>query len=183
MSTIRRVRTEMVGVPGSPYLSNMYFGALEDTQECIDKVGDFWVGVSGFMSEDLQFNVDPTVFNLDAATGEIIGSVSGAGVNNQGTDDSELMPPANQALVRWTTGVYSGGREVRGKTFIPALTVSANVDGFVNPLYPTDFATFSTDWLASGPALVIWSRKNGIAEPVTRGDMWSQFAVLRSRRD
>ena len=39
---MKRVRTNLTGVAGSPYVQNFYFGDSETVQDCLDKAGDFW---------------------------------------------------------------------------------------------------------------------------------------------
>lgn len=180
---MKRIRTSFTGVAGAPYLSTMFFGDSSTAQDCVDHVSDFWGVMADLIVTDCAYSVDPFVATVDPITGEITGAETVTGSNGQGTAGGEMMAPADQILVRWGSGSYIGGRELRGRTFIPALTQSANADGVVEPTTLPGHTTDLETWLGAGPPLLLWSRANAETRVAASVVIWNQFAVLRSRRD
>ena len=182
--TIYRVRTEFTGVQGVPYLSTMYFGFLAGTaQQAATAAGNFWSTVDGSLSTNLDWEVAPDVAHIDETTGEIVTLTNVTGASGTGATAADMLPPANQALVRWRTGVYIGGREVRGRTFIPGVPESMSTDGLPTSAFQTAIGTAAGTLLADANSeLLVWSRTHGVVHACIGGDVWNQFAVLRSRR-
>jgi hypothetical protein len=96
------------------------------------------------------------------------------------------MAFATQGLIRWRTGVFIAGRELRGRTFIPGATESRSANGRPDSTYITTAETAAQDLLdnaALGAALVVYSVTHRQVELVQSRSVWGQWAVLRSRRD
>lgn len=180
---MKRVRTSLVGIPGSPYLSTIYFGDGETAQAAADKAAELWVIFEQAMSSNAAWSVDPVVATLDAATGELTGTEEVAGSNGQGDIAGEWLPPATQVLVQWRTGTFVNGRELRGRTFIPGVFQNANDNGVLSSTVRTALSTAIAGWLTAGPVPLIWSRAHLVSSLVSSASVWNQFAVLRSRRD
>lgn len=180
---MKRVRTNFTGVPGSPYVSNMYLGDSFLVQEAIDRVSEFWVILEPYMVNECQWAVEDTVVTIDAATGEIVSSASGTGGVGQGDATGEMLPPSNQILIQWYTGQYINGRELRGRTYVPAISSSNNAEGFLAPATRTAIIGDLETWYAAEGPPLIWSRAALETRAVASLDVWNQFAVLRSRRD
>lgn len=166
-------------------ISQLYFNdAAGDIADAKLAVQNFWaladdvVHVSTTIS--IQAEVETVSLSGSITAVETVGDV----VNLTGTDDSDPLPPANQTLVRWRTGTFQNGREVRGRLFIPCggeaysvagqpgggrlTTLQGAVSGLVNDVNST---------------LVVFSRTHLVAPPVSAGQVAPYFAVLRSRRD
>lgn len=177
-----RIRTVFTGVPGAPYMSNFYFDAAEvgDASAAAGATYGFWNAVDAFMTTACSWRIDndvPLFTNPDTIAGwEFVTGGTGAG-----SQSDEAMPQANQILVQWSTGVVFNNRRIRGRTFIPALTQQANFAGAVLPTTAAAIDTAATALSAQG--LTIASRAANTFNLVTSADVWSQFAVLRSRRD
>jgi hypothetical protein len=178
-----RVRANWVGVPGSPYVTNMYFGDSNDPQECVDHMAEFLTIVSAVVVNEAAWSIEPDVATVDPVSGAVTASVTVDGANGQGVSTEEILPPSQQILVRWNTGAYINGRQLRGRTFVPALGDDTNVNGTVDGTYRTAIIGDVTTWLGAGPVPLIWSKSNGETRLVLSVDVWEQFAVLRSRRD
>lgn len=161
----------------------MFFGDSETAQDCADKVGELWTFLEGFMVTDCAWYVDTFVPTVNPTTGEITSAETVTGPTGQGTSASEILPPSQQMLLRWGTGYYVSGRELRGRTFVPALTINVADEGQVLSTAWTSTSSYLTTWLAAGPPLLIWSRAHGVSMVANTASVWQQFAVLRSRRD
>lgn len=185
---LNRVRTIVSGVGGSPYYLTGYFNPTAGTPQqqvnawhgfCIPGTvaADVPVGSSWVTSGEVQ--------RINAATGDVIDVETVNDVTINGTYVVNLLPRASQALCRWRTGIFYGGREVKGHTNIPLQTV--------NTLSPQGGLTSGAvgGILARAAALVadpvtefcVWSRKQGVGEVVTGTGVWNQYSQLRSRRD
>lgn len=190
-----RVRTTFTGLSGSPYLNTFYFlGSLEDQAEADaanGHVGTFWNAMEGGFSNQLTWSTEGVVDKLTAA-GELTGSFAVVAQSGVGAETGDPLPHSNQLLIRWSTGTFSGGRERKGRTFVPGLTELNSTNGVVttntiNLLQPAVNALNA----AVNPSLAIWSRPRpnavppfgGAASTVSGGTIWNQFAILRSRRD
>lgn len=181
-----RVRTAITGIQGAPYLSTMYFGTA-DSQTGADNanaaVAAFWTTIKARWPATVSFTTDGLVSQLTAA-GVLTATYNVTSTTGAGTATASLGPHAVQGLIRWSTGVFTGGREIRGRTFIPAVqTMDQTTAGLPIAAYLTVLNTAATNLRASGAGLSIWSRKNGTNNLVSGGQAWTDFASLRSRRD
>jgi len=180
-----RVRTEFRGMQGAPWLSTMFFEeGVGTAQDCIDAVGTFWGAVDAGIDSEVDWATLPDVEAVSAVTGLVTGVTTTTPATGTGASATQALPFASQGLLRWRTGVYINGREVRGRTFIPGIVVSNNDNGGVLAAYQTTVNNAAAALIATSDAnLQIWTRANNNAATVTSGSMWNQFAVLRSRRD
>ena len=182
-----RVRTTFTGVTGSPWLSTFYFDSETSgtAQQAATAAGTFWGAVDAFMDNSITWATEPDVAIVNAATGNVTSAVGITPVIGSGAATSDPLPYANQGLVRWLSGVYVGGRQIRGRTFVPG--ICENSVGASGTLGATEVAAFT----AAGTALIadanadleIWSPTLGQSVTASIATTWSQFAVLRSRRD
>jgi hypothetical protein len=156
-------------------------------QEVLDLVSEFFNDLESTIISTCTWQSEGDVALIDEGTGSLIGNLSGTGGSGVGTVSGDPMPWANQGLLRLLTDTYVSGRRLRGRFFVPAqveanstlgVPIGAYVTG-LNAIAQTlidDSNTASSEWC-------VWSRKNGVAAPITAPDTWGQWAVLRSRRD
>lgn len=186
MASVWRIRTVFTGVTGSPWVSTAYMSALGSgtVQQAVTAVGNFWGSADSLMEVSVSWTTLADVEALDPATGEVTGVSNTTPATGGGVAASTGLPVATQGLVRWRTGVYVNGREIRGRWFIPGLLTTANNDGAPSSTMLSTLNTAASTLISDANSeLVIWSRKNLQVEAVTSGTTWSQFAILRSRRD
>jgi hypothetical protein len=179
------------------------FGGTQ--QDFIDAHVGWWNALKAYVASGTTISVQGEIEELDHTNGELIGITAATGATISCTGSGGMLPPHVQGLVRWRTGVYHDGREIRGRTFIPGQCVSlasggAPVIGMITPVNAACAA------LITSPAqLVIWRRERqlrpaqgtpglpgylpelphrfGQFQEVLTGTMWDKFAILRSRRD
>ena len=184
-----RTLTEWTGIPGSPYYTNLHFAGDDETEaEAAHAITTaLWEAYAEHVREDLTANVLPEVSAVDPVTGDTTATFIEAAEAVPGTAGPNFMPPLVQGLVRLRTGVYVGGREIRGKVFLPGTTDPDDVNGIPSAGYLTDvqavWNALVTDASTAGIPLQVWSPTNGQSESVTAVSPWNQWAVLRSRRD
>lgn len=185
---VRKVTTVVTGVAGAPYYITGYFDAgVGDAAQSVTAWHMF--AANGDTPANLPSGslwvTGPEVPIIDVATGdiidvEVVGQESVAGSNN-----GARMPPSSQLLARWKTPVFINGRRLQGRTNLPlCYQAQANNDGTVTGATLDDLQGRITALLSNSFAdHVVYSRKGAVAEVTTAGSVWSQFAVLRSRRD
>lgn len=182
-----RIRSLLTGVPGSPFYSNFFFeGTLSsDAQAAADLVGTFWSQVDVLMAPGIVVNIDPFVPTITPLGGEITGGFTiTPPPSSVGAGAGVALPPATQMLGQLLTGAYAGGRAIRGKFNLPWVTEEHNVgNGIPSPEGRALLQSSLEAIVAGGPALQVWSRKNGNAADVTDVTISPKWAVLRSRRD
>jgi hypothetical protein len=136
------------------------------------------------ISSSYTATVESEVFLIDQATGEPTGMESVTTTPVVCTQSSDPLPWQTQGLIRWTTGTFIGGRQVRGRTFIPGPCETCNTSGVPNSSYvPTLQSVAATFLGTSGVTPVIYSRVNHSAWPILGRSTWSKWAFLGSRRD
>lgn len=179
-----RVRNTFTGITGTPYVSTHHFAGdgATNVAAATAAVADFWDDLKGLIATDVQWAIDDEVLELTTA-GVVTSSYTIAGQTGAGTSTSAMLPLASQLLVQWRTGTYQGGREMRGRTFIPGVVVGNNIDGKVGATTRgvVDAACIAYVGTAATPA--IWSKKNLTVTEISAGFCWEQFAMLTSRRD
>lgn len=180
-----RVRTVFQGVTGSPWVNTAFFDSSVGTaQDCVDAVGTFWSAADSLMEASVSWSTQSDVETVNALNGNVTNVTATTPAGGTGVVGQTGLPIAAQMLVRWRTGTYVNGREIRGRWFIPGLSTTVNNDGQPSAssliTLNTAAATLQGD---ADTNLVIWSRAHGQQEFVTSGTAWTQFAVLRSRRD
>lgn len=180
-----RIRTIFSGVTGSPWVSTAFFNDTVGTpQDCVDAVGTFWAAVDALMDSSVTWLTNADVETVDQTNGQVTAVTSTTPASGAGGGGALSLPIAAQGLVRWRTGDYINGREIRGRWFIPGLSTTSNTDGVVTPASVTVIQNAATALIADPDTILnIWSRANNTARAVTSGSAWNQFAVLRSRRD
>lgn len=183
-----RVRTQFTGTSGLPGLSNLYFngGDTADAQAVATQVAGVWNTMKTRMANQVTYLVEPLVAEMDQATGEIIQLHNVTGGTGTGLESTTPMARATQGLVQLRTGFYLGGREIRGRCFIPGPTVTGSSNGAPAAAYST-FIGATMQALVTGATagreFVVWSKKNGVTVDIQNCVGWNKWAVLRSRRD
>lgn len=181
-----RVRTQITGGLGGPYLSTMYFSVIGGltAANANAAVGAFWGTMKAVMSTSMTATTEGEVAELDVATGQVTGALPVTSIANTGTASGDTLPPAVQGLIRWRTGTFFNGREVRGRTFIPGPGEALNTNGVPTSVWLSAANTAAANLIADPNSdFQIYTRKNHNSEAVITGAGWTQWAVLRSRRD
>lgn len=184
-----RVRTVFTGVTGSPWLNTLNFGSSSqsgnqtDADAAVAATGAFWGAVDALMNTSVTWATLPDVLFL-GDDGVAAGAYSTTPQTGTGATATEILPFTNQAVVRLLTGTFIGGRQLRGRIFVPGLTEAASVAGSLAAASSATI-TAAAGVLNSGttPPLAVWSKVNATVVPVSGVSTWSQFGVLRSRRD
>lgn len=195
--TIARVRTVLTGVAGTPWYSNLYFaddGGTPVGTLAVGWVNDMWTAAAGAISNNVTWEVQGEVAQLDESDGELTGITMVASEAGAGTASDEELPFQTQALTRWLTDAFVHGRRVRGRLFWPGMGESNNAGGQPTSGLRAALSGYSNDLVSdSGGTLVVWSRpfagtefnpaRLGTYHLVTGTSISTTWATLRTRRD
>lgn len=183
-----RVTSVFTGMAGAPYYSTHYFGGdtSGEASAAVTAVDGLWDGLSSELSSQLDVAINTDVEVVDPVTGLTTGIFPTAGGGTAFTGSGDPLPPATQLLIRWRTGQYVSGREIRGRTFVPGFLEAASSSGRPDTAMVGNINTLAASFLtasAGAGALVVYSPTRGQAADVTAASVWTEWAVLRSRRD
>lgn len=184
-----RVTTTWTGVPGAPYYTALYFEGTDEASAAgvHAAVAELWAYFAGRIRNDLLPTVQPEVDVVDPATGLVTATFIQTAVPVPMSGVDTRQPLVIQGLVRLRTGLYLGGREVRGKVFIPGSMDPDDNQGVPAATYiqrlNEGFSALIADTAALAAPLLVWSPTKGATGVVTAPSAWNQWAILRSRRD
>ena len=184
MATIGRTQTVLTGVTGAPYYSNLYWPIAYSSGDMVEHTAELWEILDNRIVNEVAWEVSGVVEFIDDTNGQVLAAGVVDAIVGAGEASGEMLPASTQVLIKWRTGFYAGGREVRGRTFVPALDAFMNDEGSVEAVARGDLSDELSTWLGGLTATpLIWSRANGTSASVVAAEVWEQFAVLRSRRD
>ena len=202
MAEVRRIRATWTGIAGTPYLSTWHFeNVVGKASEIVTATRKFLTTVAAQATNAISVTLEADQAIFDAATGDLIGMEStspGAAIN--GGLAGDMLPPANQGVLRLATGGIVNNRRVRGRFYIPGMC-EANSTGVpaagLTTVFNTAGSTLIVDSVATG-AWVVYSRplkaedipagsslspRAGSIHDVQAATGWNKWGVQRRRRD
>jgi hypothetical protein len=181
--TMFRVRTAIAGSSGGPQLSTHYFDtAVGTAQDAADAVHGLWQDLRTYINSGFTMTVEPLVYTVNEASGLATGITTVSGASSTGSDGSDSMSHFTQGLISWHTGVFLSGRELIGRTFIPAPCESQSVNGAPSTNYQSNVLAAGVNILSATSNLVVYSKVHHTKSPVTNYGTPSEWSVLKSRR-
>lgn len=187
-----KVESVLTGFAGSPYYTRLFFDRVgaADATTVASNVRAFWLAMAGggtpILTGGGTITVLPEVTDYSVSTGQpqaVYVVDPGAPV---ALGSGTTVPRATQGLIRLNTDIYRAGRRVRGKIFVPCIAASNNTTaGRPGTSAQTAMESAASTLLSSGLAVYTRPREgvSGAIAEVTGVDAWSEWAVLRSRRD
>jgi len=185
MVQISRFRTVFTGVAGAPWYNNLYFeGGTPEGAAYGEAVATFWDECASQMDSEVSWVVEPTYTVIETDTGLIQDIGDWAGDTGVGSVAGEALPWACQGIINWRTNLYIAGRELRGKTFVPALQQNANNNGVLVGTAVADLLGAAENLISnSNSAFCVYSRTHLTEAIVESAQVPLKIGVLRSRRD
>jgi len=191
------VRTVFSGVGGSPFYSNIYFlnaTGANQAASVIAIVKAFWTTLQPTMLPTMPYVVEADVPVINEVDGKITAIHTGTAQPGTTTGTGDVLPMASQLLAKLSTNGFVNGRRVRGRIFIPAQLEANNVNGRPAAALLTTLNGALTTMIGGAQQVSVWSRpytdplgvkpsRPGSQYAVTAGTGWTEWAVLRSRRD
>lgn len=182
MSNLKRFTIVYTGMPGLPGTNTWYFhenGHTFDDQAAALEA--FYTALlPTYAYADLTATFDGTGQIIDSTNGDITGTDTATPWDTGGTLTNDPLPYATQLVVQLRTGTYFGGRELRGRAFIPGFTEANSLDGSPDSTLVAAAAD-AIDVLA-GAALAVYSPTKKEWASVNSSGVYPEWAVLRSRR-
>jgi len=186
MANIKRVRVTWQGggVVG-PSVNTFFF--IDSATGFVADLATFYDAIKTRLPSIVSVTIPDNGDTLDAATGSLVGGwTDGTATTVNGTGTAQ-NPQGVGARVVWLTSGLSGGRRVRGSTFLVPLDASAygtlGTLGAGASTISTAAATFVS---ATSGDFIVWTRpKNGAGggtSTVTGSDLPLSISTLRSRR-
>jgi len=186
MVTMARITTTITGpaATGGGY-NELYLVPTTGTMaDAHDAAADFWEAFGVLALSTNTYVTSGDIELVDSATGLITGIESATTRTKVGQNSGEPLPKATAALVRWRTGTYVNGREIRGRTFLSGLNEAQSDAGVIAAGTRTALQTAANTLVARTDVnLVVYSRVHFQAAVVETANVWSEWAMLRSRRD
>lgn len=187
MTFLYRVRTRFGGglVVGGG-INDLYFLQASGTAaQAVAAVAALYNAVAPGISPQVTFVTDPEVLTIDDATGGGVTITTITPNNGVGSGTGEPLPPTTQGLIRLRTAGFVGGREIRGRIFIPGYVEARNSSvGTPDSTAINQMNNGIAALLAAANSdLVVYSPTHHTSVPVLSANAWGQWAVLRSRRD
>lgn len=185
---IVRAEAVITGIGGGPGYSRMHYEVSDPSEGSTDMdfVRDswqaFWSALDNGMYVGVTVTTGTELLIVNPASGQVTGAVATESDVIVGTDTANPLPWATQGLIRLRTGVYAGGREARGRIFIPGFTENTNDLGRVTSTGLDILNAGGTALFSEGAATPVVISK-GAAYPVSSATAWNQWATLRGRRD
>ena len=180
-----RVRINWTGLNQGFSIFHFLPGTEDETtaQAAADAAGAWCGGVDNGLVPAQLWAIDPEVLQVNVGTGQTEGVFAVTPPDGAGSSPGTAVPNASMVLTRWRTGVFTGGRELRGRTFLPGANIAgSDDDGNINSASLAVFNAAAAT-LISTSDFAIWGSTTAHAATVVSGTTWSEFAVLRSRRD
>lgn len=193
-----RVQTMWTGVAGSPYYTNLYAigpATTNNGQDLATAWHTYLVSLATFLRSPMVATIDAEILEFDETTGIVTGANSTIQGPVSFTNLTDPLPPANQALLQWTTNGIVHNRRVRGRTNIPGvMEAQSDVTGKPAPVIGTPLLSGAQAMLTTmSGRMRIWAQpflgtatnppRPGSAHAITGVTVAPYWAILRSRRD
>lgn len=195
MSNLLRCRALWNGFSGAPGYTNWYYdysaGTPADATQALRTMYDFFNVLKASLPTDVIVSFPLDLAIMDSSSGQQTSQVTAGAMPGEitGTGAGSYSAPSG-AVIRWTTGAYKNGRQVRGRTFLVPLVASAyDGDGTLGSGTVTTLQTAATGSVSTGGLpRVVFSRPaagggSGSFAVITGGFAVDKACVLRSRRD
>lgn len=184
------VVTAWTGPQGSFLRTIMYFdgGTVGELSQARGDLNALWGGLSGVLSDQYSWSIEPTARVLAPSTGTLLDVASEAAVlAGSGAQAQEPVADASQVLTRWRTGLVVNGRFLQGRNYVPGLASGSLSGGNITPAVVAALTDVCGDFLAaSSGQFGVWHRpqggSGGTLAPATNGTVWGELAVQRRRR-
>lgn len=189
-SPLLKMQCRVTGVAGGPYYLTGYFKAEDGTAQASQDA--WWNFITSSVAANelngVTYTIDPAVPIVFPVTGEITGTESTTGKTVTGSNSATVAPSQAQYVYNLRTGVYTSGREVRGRFHRPlvyqsdVVVTNAQTAGSLTSLAISGNNTRAANLItAAAGRWVVYSRKNASWEVITSATVRPILGTLRSR--
>lgn len=186
----------------------MFWDATEDSGGAAfvrSALDAFWTACMPVVDTGFTFTLDPVLYVMDPATGAVSGTLPVATFTKTGSDSAGRAPNQLQYVIQFKTGAYIGGRNLRGRVYVPGVSEFGISGGGLHASAVTALQGAGDGLVSAASAQFgIWSRPQEARQlfdsrtgqlkksyPARAGQLadaetasvWNKFGTLRSRRD
>jgi hypothetical protein len=180
--TIAQVRVLWSGTLGLPGVNTIYVATGSSAELAALKT--FYDVVAANAPTGVTIQVPGSGETVDVATGLVNGTWSGTKPAASAGSQATGFAAAVGGCVNWLTGIYVGGRQLRGKTFlVPLGSAVFDTGGNIKSANLTSLQNAAIALAASVGQPIVYSRKTRTTAISTSAVINARGAVLRSRRD
>lgn len=194
MPGVYRIRSLWTGFQGAPGYTNHFFQAespaVADATTVAGRVQAFWAGIKLHLPSVVTITVESEVTVFDITTGEpasILAITPPAAVVGGTTG---IYSGPSGAVVNWKTGVFEGGRQIQGRTYVvPLIGQAYDSSGTLDSTVKSDIQTAANGMIGDStvPQFVVFRRPRvnvtPAYTPVASAVVPDKSCVLTSRRD
>lgn len=182
MTIISKYQVQWVGGTGLPGLSTFYFSSTAAIPHTAVK--GLFSPVAGAIPSGITLRFPSSGMNIDDATGQPTGTWTAPPPTDLLGTGTGNYSAACGSLINWHTGIFQGGRELRGKTFfVPFVSGSFTASGTVSASTQTSLMSGVPALLTGSNPPLIYSRRYGLSRAVASASVPNKAIVLTSRRD
>jgi hypothetical protein len=184
MVDVNRVRVTWSGWVGGPGISTFHF--LTGSAPPLAALQTFFTAMKTLVPPNITLQVENVGQTINVTSGQAVNTWSGTAQTSMvGTGQAKYHAAAG-VQVTWKTGIFAGGREIRGRSFfVPIDSANYDTNGTLVDATRTSVQTAVNTFVSAVTgALVIYSRPpiSGTAT-VSKGTIEDKLVVLTSRRD
>lgn len=181
--TVWRVRTAITGATGGPQLATHFFDSTAGTPgDAATAVHGLWNDLKTYISDTFTMAVESLVYDINETTGLATGVHTVSVASVAGTRTGDPLPPFSQGLISWHTGIFLSGRELIGRTFIPAPCENDSTNGVPTSAYQSNVLGAGVNFLSGTASPCVYSRAHHTQSPVVSYGTPAAWAILKSRR-
>lgn len=170
------------GMSGGPGVSTFYFDAASAIPHTA--MTTFVNALKTSVAATVTVQFPGSGITIDDATGNAVGSWTAAAPADVAMTSAGSYSSPVGAVINWRTGVYAGGRELRGKTFVvPLAAATMTSGGILSAATQSGIAAAANALAGSAVPPRVFSRANHTSAPVASATVPTLPAVLTSRRD
>lgn len=182
MTDLNQYRVAWTGAAGLPGVSTFYnTGAVPGF---LTALRAFFEAVKTSIPNTITITYPSSGNVIDDTTGQVKAAWASTAPAPTVCSATGTYQAPTGACINWNTGLFVGGRRLRGKTFLVPLANGAfGSDGKLVPANVTAFTTAANTLASSATGFVVYSSSKHVNGAVTTGYAAPISAVLRSRRD
>lgn len=182
MASLCKIQISWTGISTGPGVSTFY---LDNTgTPDLTPFKTFFEAIKTSIPAAVTIKYPSSGLRIDSFTGAATGTwAATAPADTVATGAGTYSAPVG-AIINWRTGVYSAGRELRGKTFVvPLASVCFGGTGLLQGTTQTQLQNAAIALKNTAVTLVAFSKTHHDIAPVSTASVPLLAAVLRSRRD
>lgn len=182
MTALVQARIQWTGMSGGPGISTFYWLDSDGVQMAAMRT--FFEAIKANMPPSVTIKYPVVGNTIDDSTGLATGTWSTTAQSDTVGTNTGGYSAASGAVINWHTGIFTAGRELRGKTFlVPLGNLVYGTDGRIIPAAISSYKAAAAPLYAGTKPIRVYSPTAHTSAPVTGTDVPAKAVVLRSRRD